>query len=252
MNMLEDRVIAVTGGSRGIGRAIADYAVTHGARVAIIDNRAPEGVRRESDKVIEIYGDVTSRDSLKAAAESVMGEFGAVHGLVCNAALYAGLTIGRFDGLTSHEWERVLAVNVIGTWNTITEFTPALRIGAKERSASIVTISSAAALAGEKGVVHYVASKGAVIAMTRSLARELGHENIRVNGIAPGFVMSEGSVELTGGAPEALGKRVRGERAIPHDLQPLDIAKTAMYLLSDASSMVTGQQLVVDGGAVMP
>jgi 3-oxoacyl-[acyl-carrier protein] reductase len=167
--------------------------------------------------------------------------------LVNNAAIFATIPISRvgFQEIDEEEWDRVLDVNVKGVWNCCRAIVPAMQ---SRQQGSIVNISSGTVLNGSAGRIHYVASKAAVMGFSRVLARELGPDNIRVNTIAPGSTLSEANL-----TPEVIALRERnlGDRALKRVERPDDLVGTALYLLSDLSSFVTGQMLVVNGGDVM-
>lgn len=239
----------ITGASRGIGRALAEELIDRGASVVSVDVAHPN---TEVPGLDSFIADVSDVEQMAAIADQVIERHGRVHGVVCNAAIYAGLSLKPFDEIDVAEWDRVMAVNVRGVWASCRAFAPALRATAAQGDdAAILNVSSAAALAGETGVLHYVASKGAVLALTRALARELGPSGVRVNAVAPGFTMSEGSTELAGDRIDRLAERVRNQRALRRDLDPPDLVAAMAMLLSSDARLVTGQCLVVDGGAVM-
>jgi len=166
---------------------------------------------------------------------------------VNNAALYGDLSSSPFDTLAEDQWNRVMAVNVTGVWNCCRAVVPSMRVGG---GGSIVNMASVVALYGMPYALHYVTSKGAVIALTRGLARELGRDWIRVNAIAPSAVMTEGTREFFGENLDKAAAGIAKAQALRRSLVPRDIAGTMVYLASDASALVTGQTIAVDGGTV--
>src|SRR6185312_13386575 len=161
--------------------------------------------------------------------------------LVNNAAVYAGLQRTSFEAISEAEWDRVMSVNVKGTWIMTRAVAPLLRASG---GGAIVNVSSATVMSGSPLWLHYVSSKGAIIAMTRALARELGDDNIRVNALAPGFTLTEASLDLMENAAE-YGV---GRGAIKRAAGPCDMVGGALFLASSHAAFITGQTLIVDGG----
>ncbi len=183
--------------------------------------------------------------SAKALAESTFEAFGRIDVLVNNAALYATVKGGPFDTLDEADWDACMAVNVKGTWNCCKAVVPAMR---EQGGGSIINISSLAATYGLPLCLHYTTSKGAVIGLTRGLARELGRFWIRVNAIAPSAVETEGTRQFFGEKWERAAEVIRDGQSLKRTLETEDLAGTVIYLASDASRFVTGQTLMVDGG----
>ena len=191
--------------------------------------------------------DVTSKSSVEAMVTDTIREFGSVDILVNNAALFADLSKKPFQEIGTDEWDRVMAVNVRGPFECAKAVAPAMM---ERKSGKIVNIASGTVFKGFLNMMHYVTSKGAVVAMTRCLARERGPHNICVNAIAPGLTMSE----AVAGNPEWTGEANAGtvaSRAIQRDQTPVDLLGTLIYLCSEDSNFVTGQTIAVDGGSVM-
>jgi 3-oxoacyl-[acyl-carrier protein] reductase len=185
--------------------------------------------------------------SCTALADAALERHGRIDVLINNAALYGGLKGGRFEGLDPDEWNRVLAVNVTGVWNCCKAVVGAMR---EAGGGSIVNISSLAAVHGLPYSLHYATSKAAVIGLTRSLARELGRDWIRVNAVAPSAVMTEGTEEFFGDKLERAKEVIAKGQTLQRNLETGDLAGTIIYLASDASKFVTGQTIMVDGGTV--
>ncbi|MEA2359059.1 MAG: hypothetical protein QOI62_2319 [Solirubrobacteraceae bacterium] len=239
--------VVVTGGARGIGERYARAFAQRGAHVVIADLLRDEGeaLARELDAVF-VATDVADEQSTIAMASAAAQRTGAIDVLVNNAAIYAELggKVG-FDELSVDDWDRVMAVNVRGPWLCARAAFPYMREG----GGSIVNVASVVAHLGTAGFAHYVASKAAVMGLTRALARELGPHGITVNAVAPGLVANESSRVLNDEA--YLAQAARG-RAVPRDMAPDDLVGAVLFLASPDSAFVSGQTMVVDGGGVMP
>ena len=248
---LKDKVAIVTGAARGLGRAYAEAMAREGAAVVAGDVRdcteTVEAIRKLGGRALGITLDVANLDSCKAMADAAVKEFGRVDALVNNAALYANLKGGRFDQLDEAQWDRVMQVNVKGVWNCCRAVVPTMRT---QKAGSVINISSLAPVYGLPYALDYSVSKGAVIAMTRSLARELGRDWIRVNAVAPSAVMTEGTKEFFGEKLEKAAQVIAAGQSLQRNLDTGDLTGTIVYLASDVSRFVTGQTLMVDGGTV--
>jgi len=248
-NLLAGRRILVTGAARGLGRSFSHALCLQGARVVLADLRADllEGtvadLRTHGFDVHGITLDVSDPASIQACAQAAVDRLGGLDGLVNNAAVTdsGGRTLDELDIET---WDRVMAVNVRGPWLMTRACRPALRASGR---GAILNLASDTALWGAPRLLAYVASKGAVIAMTRSMARELGADQITVNAIAPGLVQ----VEATQYVPQERHRYYVEQRAISRDQVPADVAGAVVYAMSDLSRFVTGQLLAVNGGFVM-
>ncbi len=248
--MLNNKRIIVTGAAQGIGAVLASRFAEMGAKVTLADIADPTGaverITTAGGEAIGVQMDVTRRsDCIRMVAETEAA-FGRVDGLVNNAALFATLPIQAYDEIDEDMWDRVMAVNVKGPWLCTCAAAPAM---AKAGGGSIVMIATNRIFHGYPGLLHYDASKGAVLAMTRSLIRELGPQNIRVNTIAPGLTMSEGVLAREGIQDRA--PAIAAARSLARDQQPEDLVGAVAYFLSDHSGFVTGQSLGVDGGGVI-
>lgn len=246
---LDGKVAIVTGAARGLGREYALRLAAEGARVVIGDIRdckqTVAALEAAGGTVTGVTLDVTDMASCAAMADAAVEKYGRIDVLINNAALYGGLKGGRFEGLDPGDWNRVLAVNVTGVWNCCKAVVGAMR---EAGSGSIVNISSLAAVYGLPFSLHYATSKAAVIGMTRSLARELGRDWIRVNAVAPTAVMTEGTEEFFGDKLDRAKEIIAKGQTLQRNLETGDLAGTIIYLASDASKFVTGQTLMVDGG----
>jgi len=248
---LKDKVAIVTGAARGLGRAYAEALAGEGAAVVAGDVRdcaeTVAAIRGAGGRALSLSLDVASLASCQSMAAAALKEFGRVDALVNNAALYAGLKGGRFDQLDEAQWDRVMQVNVKGVWNCCRAVVPAMRA---QKSGSVINISSLAPVYGLPYALDYAVSKGAVIAMTRSLARELGRDWIRVNAVAPSAVMTEGTKEFFGEKLDKAKQVIAQGQSLQRNLETGDLVGTIVYLASDASRFVTGQTIMVDGGTV--
>jgi NAD(P)-dependent dehydrogenase (short-subunit alcohol dehydrogenase family) len=246
---LKDRVAIVTGGALGIGRVYARRLLQEGARVVIADIVDPDQAVKALEAHGEVVGmrtDVASAESTRSMVEAAVSRFGRVDVLVNNAAVFAVLQPQRLEAIPEEEWDRVMAVNVKGVWNCVKAVVPVMKA---QRAGRIVNIASAIAPKGTAHLLHYVTSKGAVITMTRALARELGEFGIGVNALAPGLTFSETVLQnplITGFQAEA----VLQSRAFKRAEAPEDLEGALVFLASDDSAFMTGQTLVVDGGSI--
>ncbi|GAA0895928.1 SDR family NAD(P)-dependent oxidoreductase [Pseudonocardia zijingensis] len=252
MGRLSGRTVLVTGGAQGIGAAVATALARDGAYVAIADLRVPErtvaAIREAGGAVFGGVCDVADPESVSRLVGEVLDRRDGIHGLVTNAALFTGLQPRPFETIPSEEFERVLTVNVRGTFEVIRAVAPVMR---RQRDGSIVTVSSGTVFKGIPMWAHYVSSKGAVIAMTRALARELGPDGVRVNCVAPGFTLSEGVLDHSESFPRGLMDANVASRCLPREQTPDDLTGVMSFLLSGDSGFVTGQTVVVDGGSVL-
>ena len=242
--MLTDKRILITGGARGLGRAFAAAARGAGAQVAIADILAAEGRQAAAELGATFVPlDLAAPDSVQACADAAADALGGLDGLVNNGAITnsGGKTAEQLDIAT---WDRVMDVNVRGTWLMTLAALPHLR---RSGAGRVVNIASDTALWGAPRLLAYVASKGAVIAMTRSLARELGADAITVNAVAPGLTL----VEATAYVPEDRHRYYMEGRALQRAQQPEDVCGIVLFLLSNAAAFVTGQLIPVNGGFVM-
>ena len=247
MSRLDGKVAVVTGAAQGIGETYAKALAAEGARVVVSDIADPSRVAGEiaeaGGKAIAKIADVTDDASLAALVEAAESAFGPIGILVNNAALFAELRLTPIMQITNEEWDRVMRVNVRGTLQTTRAVVPSML---KNGGGKIVNIGSGTFYYGGPGLAHYVCSKGAIIAFTRSASREFGDKNILVNCIAPGLTESEG-VRNHPDLHVARAPTVQ-TRAIKRDMLPEDLVGMLLFLASEDSDFVTGQTFNVDGG----
>jgi NAD(P)-dependent dehydrogenase (short-subunit alcohol dehydrogenase family) len=242
---LAQKRILVTGAARGLGRAFAEAAIAADARVVIADILDAEGRATAAACGAPFVAiDLADPASVAGAVAETARLLGGLDGLVNNAAIATGIGGKTFEEIDIPSWDRVMSVNIRGTWLVTRAAAPHLR---RSGAGRIVNIASDTALWGAPRLLHYVASKGAIIAMTRSLARELGPDGIAVNAIAPGLTI----VEATDYVPEERHRLYVENRAMPRRQMPEDVVGAVLFLLSDEAAFVTGQVLPVNGGFVM-
>ena len=248
---LKDKVAVVTGAARGLGRAYCEAMAAEGATVIAADindcSETVASVEQAGGRAIAAKVDVSDSASCQAMADLAADAYGRIDILINNAALYAGLQGARFEQLDESQWDRVMQVNIIGIWLTSRAFVGHMRSSGD--GGSIINIASLAAVYGLPYGLDYVASKAAVIGMTRGMARELGPDLIRVNAVAPSAVMTEGTEEFFGEKFEKAKSVIASNQLIPGNLETEDLTGTIVYLASDASRFVTGQTHMVDGGS---
>ena len=250
---LKDKVAVVTGAGHGIGRAYSLGFGGAGARVVVadIDEPAAAKVAREVNtqtdaKSLAVKVDVANESSTQAMVKGILDEFGRIDILVNNAAIFATIPMNRggIDSIDPAEWDRMMAVNLKGLFFCCRAVLPAMRA---QKSGKIVNISSGTALNGSAGRIHYVTSKAGVIGFTRTLAREVGEDNINVNAIAPGSTLSEENP-----SEDVIKMRAARlqDRALKRVQMPQDLVGTVLFLSSPLSDFMTGQTVAVDGGVV--
>lgn len=244
MGQLDGKVAVVTGASQGIGRALADGLAAAGARIVVADLRGAEEAAASYPDGVGLTVDVADEDDVARLVGETVERCGGLDVLVNNAGLYASLEMRAFTEIPLEEWRRVMDVNVASMFLTCRASVPVLR---ERGGGAIVNISSGTPFRGVPFLLHYVTSKGAIVAFTRALAKELGKDGIRVNCVAPGFTLSEGVKEQPD-VLEALRDVSVAARTIQRDQVPEDVVGAVTYLCSPASSFVTGQTIVIDGG----
>jgi NAD(P)-dependent dehydrogenase (short-subunit alcohol dehydrogenase family) len=244
MGALEGKVAVVTGGAKGIGRAIAEGLAADGARLVIADLQGAEDAARSFAGGVGIAADVASEDDVARLVNETVAQCGGIDILVNNAGLYASLAMRPFEQIPLEEWRRVMDVNVASMFLTCRAVVPAMR---ERGGGRIVNISSGTPFRGVPYLLHYVTSKGAIVAFTRALAKELGKDDVLVNCVAPGFTMSAGVEEN----PEVI-ERLRdvsiAARTLQRDQLPEDVAGAVVFLCGPGAGFVTGQTIVIDGG----
>lgn len=245
---LEGRVAVVTGAGQGIGRHVAQRFVEAGAIAVVAELNADKGKAVAAElgdaRAMFVHTDAADERSLAAMAQAVLARFGRIDVLVNNAAIFSTLEMRPFWEIPVDEWRRVLEVNATGPFLAARAVLPAMM---RARWGRIVNMSSAAVTMGRPNYLHYIASKSALIGMTRSMARELGPHGINVNAVMPGAVFTE--IERKTVSPEQKAA-ILAAQAIHTPGRPEDVAGAILFLASDAASWITGQCLTADGGLV--
>ena len=250
---LEGRVVIVTGGGHGIGRAYAIRLAAEGAKVVIaeIDEKAALAVAHElsaaGGEALGVRTDVSEPASTENMAAAAIEYFGRIDVLVNNAAIFATVPMSRapFDQISVDEWDRMMTVNLKGTWLASCAVIPQMR---KQGYGKIVNISSGTALKGSPSRIHYVTSKAGILGFTKTLANEVGKDNICVNCVAPGSTLSE---ENPGEDVIKMRSQAASSRALKRVQSPDDLTGAIVFFASADSDFITGQTLVVDGGSCM-
>lgn len=247
MTALDGKLVVVTGAGRGLGLAIAEAAGAAGATLVIAERdaglaaSATRSLLAAGIKAHRIDTDVADPASVRALADAVAG-LGPVHGLVNNAALANGVGGLPFWDIDVAAWDRLMTVNARGPWLVTRALWPHLA----KPGASVVNLASDAALYGSPHLAHYITSKGAVMGLTRAMARDAGPEGVTVNAVAPGLTRGEAADLI----PAERHELYRRNRALTRPQEASDLTGAVVFLLSDAASYITGQTLVVDGGFV--
>jgi NAD(P)-dependent dehydrogenase (short-subunit alcohol dehydrogenase family) len=244
MSALGGKVAVVTGGAQGIGRAIAHELAAGGARIVIADLKGAEAAAADFPDGVGLTVDVASEDDVARMASETVERCGTIDILVNNAGLYASLAMRPFEQIPVDEWRQVMDVNVLSMFLTCRAVVPQMR---EQGGGRIVNISSGTPFRGVPFVLHYVTSKGAIVALTRALAKELGGDEILVNCVAPGFTMSDG-VNQHPEVVEALRDVSVGSRTLKRDQVPEDVVGAVAFLCGPGATFITGQTMVIDGG----
>jgi NAD(P)-dependent dehydrogenase (short-subunit alcohol dehydrogenase family) len=244
---LADRVIIVTGAGQGIGKVYAQGLAAEGATLVLTDLFDPSAVAAEINagggSALSLAADITDAAAVESVVAAADREFGAVHGLVNNAGIFTALERRPFYEISSDEWDRVMQINTRGSFECAKAVFPIMR---RQQYGKIVNVASGTLFKGSTGMMHYVASKGAVVAMTRVMAREAGDYNICVNAVAPGFTESE-----MAGEHAKRSQATVESRCFKRPETPEDLVGTVVFLCSAESDFITGQTIVVDGGSVL-
>lgn len=249
MKRLQDKTAVVTGSAQGIGATFAQALAAEGANVIVTDLADTADcvakIKDQGGKALGMTVDVTSNEDLGNMVAAAEDAFGPIEILVNNAGIFATLNLRPFWEIDEEEWDAVMRVNTRGIFQAVKACLPSMKKGGRGK---VINISSGTFFYGPPGFAHYVASKGAVIGMTRSMGRELGGQNITVNAIAPGLTESEG-VKANDDFDKARGPTLAG-RSIQRDMVPADLIGALLFLSSPDSDFITGQTINVDGGKI--
>jgi NAD(P)-dependent dehydrogenase (short-subunit alcohol dehydrogenase family) len=241
---LDGKVAIVTGAAQGIGNAIANGLAAEGARIVVADVNRAEDAAASFDDGVGVTVDVSDEAQVVRLVDETSERCGRVDILVNNAGLYASLPMRPFTEIPVDEWRQVMDVNVLSMFLTCRAVVPKMR---EHGGGRIVNISSGTPFRGVPFLLHYVTSKGAIVALTRALARELGKDDVLVNCVAPGFTMSEGVLEHSE-VVDALRDVSVSARTLQRDQQPEDVVGAVVFLCGPGASFITGQTMVIDGG----
>jgi len=241
---MHGKVAIVTGAAQGIGRAIAQGLSAAGARIVVADLQGAEEAAAAFHHGVGVTVDVANEDDVRRLVDEVVERCATIDILVNNAGLYASLEMRPFDQIPLDEWRKVMDVNVASMFLTCRAVVPVMR---EHGGGKIVNISSGTPFRGVPFLLHYVTSKGAIVAFTRALAKELGTDGVLVNCVAPGFTMSAG-VEAHPEVIEKLRDVSVSARTLQRDQVPEDVVGAVVFLCGPGSDFVTGQSIVIDGG----
>lgn len=246
---LKGKVAIVTGGARGIGKSCALRLIEEGAKVVIVDvidmKEVGKAIEERGGEALTLWCNVSEEENTEEMANKTIERFGRIDILVNNAANFAHLGKKPFYEISGHEWDQVMKVNLKGTFFCCKAVYPQMK---KQGKGKIINMSSAAFFRGFPNFLHYVCSKGALIGLTRGLARELGDNGICVNAVAPGYTLSDAIIENPLETEESRDA-IRDSRCIKRDEVPEDITGAVVFLASTDCDFVTGQTIVIDGGS---
>lgn len=250
---LAGRVAVVTGGANGIGAAFARRYAAEGASVCVVDREDASGtidaINGDGGQAIARQADVTDQGALDEAMAAAVDAYGGIDILLNNAGIFTSIKYSSLMDIDPAEFDQVMAVNVKGVWQCVKAALPHLKARASAgRPTKIISVASTTALSGAPFMLHYISSKGAVIAMTRGMAKELGDDHICVNALSLGLVESERM--LASGEFETRRAVMPDMRSLKRAQTPDDCVGAALWLASSESDFVTGQSLVIDGGMV--
>jgi NAD(P)-dependent dehydrogenase (short-subunit alcohol dehydrogenase family) len=250
--LLEDKVVIITGAAQGIGAEFAKGYAKEGAKVLVADvldgTPTVEAIVNAGGEAAYAATDVTDQKACGAMVNTALEHFGKVDVLINNAAMYGNIVKKPFFEVDIKEWNRVMAVNAAGPFLC----TKAVFAAMQENGGKIINVASSVVFEAPAGFPHYVASKGAMMTLTRCLARELGGYNINVNALAPGYTESQASLSIEANkaiAGKSSAEIVLQKRCLKRAALPQDIVGTAVFLGSHLSDFITGQLILIDGGA---
>jgi NAD(P)-dependent dehydrogenase (short-subunit alcohol dehydrogenase family) len=250
MKRLDGKVAIITGAGKGLGKAFALGFAKEGASLVLVTRKDLEGLKKTADEVkamgsecLWFQADVTNLNDVKKMAGETVKRFGGIDILVNNAAYYYGVQRRAFNEISSEEWDMMMNINVKGPWLCAQAVFPHMKVKGKGR---IINLTSEVFFTGSHGFVHYVASKGGVVGLTRALAAELGPHNITVNAVAPGFTDTEASRTIADVAKYDTSKTPLRRLGVAND-----IVGAALFFASDDADFITGEIMLVDGGRAM-